>query len=306
MSIVVLGSINMDLVARVEHFPRPGETLTGSAFNTAPGGKGANQAVACARLGALTRMIGRVGSDTFGKMLKSHLDDEGVDVGGVLEDPAHHSGVALIVIDEQAENNIIIIPGSNASVGEDDLRRLEAVLDETRVLLLQLEIPMDTVLQAAQMAHARGVQVILDPAPAKALPLELYKSVDFLTPNLGETATLVGFSINSARDAQRAGQILRERGAEWVIIKMGEQGVFVASGAGRTGGNQSYPAIPVKAVDTVAAGDAFNGALAAAINEGLPVDQAIRWGVAGGAWAVTKPGAQEAMAYREDLLGLLK
>ncbi len=302
MSIVVLGSINMDLVARVKAFPRPGETLTGNSFTTAPGGKGANQAVACARLGALTGMIGRVGSDYFGKMLKNHLDDEGVDVGGVLEDPANHSGVAMIVIDEQAENNIIIIPGSNASVGSDDLRRLDAVLDETRVLLLQLEIPMDTVLKAAQMAHARGVQVILDPAPAKALPLELYKSVDFLTPNLGETAALVGFLIRSDRDAQRASQILRERGTEWVIIKMGEQGVFVASSAGY----QSYPAIPVTAVDTVAAGDAFNGALAAAINEGLPVEQAIRWGVAGGAWAVTKPGAQEAMAYREDLLNLLK
>jgi ribokinase len=302
MSIVVLGSINMDLVARVNNFPKPGETLTGNAFTTAPGGKGANQAVACARLGALTRMIGRVGGDYFGKVLKDHLAAEGVDVSGVLEDPATHSGVAMILINQQAENNIIIIPGSNGSVGSDDLTRLDQVLGDARVLLLQLEIPMDTVQKAAQMAHAHGVQVMLDPAPARALPLDLYKSIDYLTPNQGEAAALVGFPIRTERDALRACQILRDRGTAWVVIKMGEQGVFVAGNAG----HQGYPAISVKAVDTVAAGDAFNGAMAAALNDGLPVEQAIGWGLAGGAWAVTQPGAQEAMPYREDLQKLLE
>jgi len=301
MSIVVLGSINMDLVARVNQFPRPGETLTGSGFITAPGGKGANQAVACARLGAQTRMIGRVGNDYFGKVLKDHLVKEGVDVSGVLEDPGNHSGVAMIVINQQAENNIIIIPGSNGSVQSGDLERLERVLGDARVLLLQLEVPMDTVQKAAQMAHARGVQVMLDPAPAKALPLDLYRSIDFLTPNQGEAAALVGFPLNSERDARKAGQVLRERGAEWVIIKMGDQGVFVSG----NGGDNAYPAIPVTAVDTVAAGDAFNGAMAVALNEGLSVEQAVFWGLAGGAWAVTQPGAQEAMPYRENLKKLL-
>jgi ribokinase len=301
MSIVVLGSINMDLVGHVNQFPRPGETLTGSAFTTTPGGKGANQAVACARLGALTHMIGRVGSDSFGKVLKDHLVKEGVDVSWVLEDPANHSGVAMILINQHAENNIIIIPGSNASVGSDDLARLEHVLADARVLLLQFEVPMDTVEKAAQMAHARGVRVMLDPAPAKALPLDLYRSIDFLTPNQGEAAALVGFPINSERDASKASQILRERGAGWVIIKMGENGVFVAGSEGQ----RAYPAIPVKAVDTVAAGDAFNGAMAAALNDGLTVEQAVQWGLAGGAWAVTRPGAQESMPYREDIEKLL-
>jgi ribokinase len=302
MTILVFGSINMDLVARVDQFPQPGETITGSVFNTAPGGKGANQAVACARLGASTRMIGRVGSDYFGKVLKDHLSHEGVDVSGVHEDPSTHSGVAMILVNRQAENNITIIPGSNGAVGQGDLARLEAVLSKDSILLLQLEVPLEAVIQAAEMAHARGAKVILDPAPARALPEALYRSVDFLTPNLGEAATLVGFNLYSDDDVLRASQILRERGTEWVMIKMGEKGVFAA-------GNfvhRTYPAIPVKAVDTVAAGDAFNGALAAAMDSGLPVDQAIEWGLAGGAWAVTRTGAQDAMPYREDIQRILE
>ncbi len=302
MSIVVLGSINIDLVAHVGQFPRPGETITGTAFRTAPGGKGANQAVACARLGAMTRMIGRVGKDPFGRALKDHLTHEGVDVSGVLEDPSEYSGVAMILINQEAENNIIIIPGSNGLVGQEDLGRLERILEDTRVLLLQLEIPMEIVLQAAQMAHAQGVKVILDPAPARSLPVELYRAVDFLTPNLVETAMLVGFPVLAQRDAARASQILRQRGVEWVVIKMGEQGVYLAGKEG----DQLYPAIPVTAVDTVAAGDAFNGARAVALNEERPVDQAVQWGVAGGAWAVTRPGAQEAMPFREELQKLLQ
>lgn len=301
MTIVVFGSINMDLVARVEQFPQPGETITGSAFHTTPGGKGANQAVACARLGVMTRMVGRVGGDYFGKVLKDHLGHEGVEVSGVLEDPSTHSGVAMISVNHQAENNIIIIPGSNGAVGRNDLSRLEPVLDEAHVLLLQLEIPLDIVVEAAQMAHARGVRVILDPAPARELPVEIYRSVDFLTPNLGEAATLVGFPVQSEDDASKASQVLRKRGVEWVMIKMGAQGVFAAGSFG----HRMYPAIPVIAVDTVAAGDAYNGALAAALEHGLPVEQAIEWGLAGGAWAVTRPGAQEAMPYREDLQNML-
>lgn len=302
MTIVVFGSINMDLVARVDQFPQPGETITGSAFNTAPGGKGANQAVACARLGAPTRMIGRVGSDYFGKVLKDHLSHEGIDVSGVYEDPSTHSGVAMILVNRLAENNIIIVPGANGAVGQEDLARLELVLATDSILLLQLEVPLEAVVKAAEMAHACGAKVILDPAPARALPEELYRSVDFLTPNLGEAAMLVGFPIQSDQDVLRASQILRKRGMEWVMIKMGEKGVFAAGSSG----HKAYPAIPVNAVDTVAAGDAFNGAFAAAIDDDLPVEQAIEWGLAGGAWAVTRPGAQDAMPYREDVQGLLR
>jgi ribokinase len=208
----------------------------------------------------------------------------------------------MILVNKKAENNIIIIPGSNGVVGQEDLARLEPLLAEARVLLLQLEIPMDVVVQAARVAHERGVKVILDPAPARALPLELYRTVDFLTPNLGETAALVGFPILSVQDAQRASEVLRDRGTEWIIIKMSEQGVYVA-GSER---QRMVPAIPVTAVDTVAAGDAFNGALAAALNEGFSVEEAVEWGIAGGAWAVTRPGAQEAMPNRDELQVMLR
>ncbi len=301
MTIVVLGSINMDLVARVDQFPQPGETITGSGFNTAPGGKGANQAVACARLGTQTRMIGRVGTDYFGKVLKDHLSGEGVDVRDVAVDGSEHSGVAMILVNRLAENNIIIIPGANGSIGKEDMDRLESVLPQAGTLLLQLEVPLEVVVEAAKMAHARGVTVILDPAPARRLPSELYQSVDFLTPNLGEASILAGFPVQSELDVERASRVLLDMGAKWVLTKMGERGVL-AAGSERF---QPYPAIPVTAVDTVAAGDAFNGAFAAALDRGLPIEQAIHWGLAGGAWAVTRPGAQEAMPHLEDLQRLL-
>jgi ribokinase len=297
MSIIVFGSINMDLVVRTPKLPAPGETLTGYSFVTVPGGKGANQAVACARLGAETHMVGRVGGDAFGEVLVTHLSDLGIQTGGVKTDPGCESGVAIIAVDDQAENNIIIVPGANHRVGQDDLAALEPLLDQAKVLLLQLEVPLEATMQAARMAKAKGVTVVLDPAPAQALPAEIYPLVDILTPNETETASMVGFDIDGVGFGQRAAEILLERGVGRAIIKMGGLGAYTAS-ADDSG---FYDALPVDAVDTVAAGDAFNGGLAAALSEGASVDQAMRWAITAGALAVTKSGAQDAMPSREEL-----
>ncbi|MBW8012859.1 MAG: ribokinase [Chloroflexi bacterium] len=302
MSIVVFGSINMDLVARTPRLPAPGETLIGHAFQTFPGGKGANQAVACARLSSLTWMVGRVGGDVFGDILIEELAAAGVNHTFVEVDPAVSSGVAIIAVDDQAENNIIVIPGANGNVGRDDLPRLEKAMEGAKILLLQLEIPMDVVVAAAKLAKEKAVTVILDPAPAQELPDELYSYVDIITPNETEAAALVGLSIKSVEDAEGVGQDLLIRGVNQVIVKMGGLGAHSVN----SDGGKFYPAIPVDAVDTVAAGDAFNGALAVALSDGEPIEKAIRWGIAGGALAVTKEGAQPAMPERKELLALLK
>lgn len=302
MEIIVLGSINMDLVAHAPRLPRPGESLIGTSFHTTPGGKGANQAVACARLGVQTHMVGRVGNDVFGEALLKNLAAYGVDTTGVSIEGSQPSGVALISIDEAAENNIIVVPGANGVVGQPELDYLVSVLPDVQVLLLQLEIPMDIVLKAAQLAHERSVTVILDPAPAKPLPAELYPYVDILTPNTTEAGILAGFPVETVEEAEKAANLFLERGSHLAIIKMGVMGAFAKDHAG----GRLYPAIPVQAVDTVAAGDAFNGALGAALSEGQPFDKALHWALAAGAIAVTRLGAQNAMPDRKEILEILK
>jgi ribokinase len=301
MGIVVFGSINMDLVARTPRLPAPGETLTGYSFTTVPGGKGANQAVACARLGAPTQMVGRVGGDVFGDALLENLESNTVNSSHVIRDMEVASGVALIAVDDYAENTIIVIPGANGRVGSEDLERLSQALEIARILLLQLEIPLEIVVEAAKIAHDMGVTVILDPAPAQVLPDELYPWVDILTPNQTEASILAGFRVGDEGSIRRAAQVLLERGVQRVIIKMGDLGAYIATEEG----SQHHPAIPVVAIDTVAAGDAFNGALAAALLEKKSFDDAVRWGLAGGALAVTKEGAQGAMPERDAVLKLL-
>ena len=300
--IVVCGSINMDLVARAPRLPKPGETITGRAFFTASGGKGANQAVACARLGAPTRLIGRVGDDVFGGTLLNNLCGYGVDVSGVTIERGQSSGIAMIAVDDAAENTIIIVPGANGVIGQADVTRLEAMIDRARVLLLQLEIPMDAVIAAARLARERGVTVILDPAPARPLPDELYMLVDVLTPNETEASALVGFALREENEVRRAGRVLLGRGARRVVIKLGSRGAYWSDGKAE----QFAPAFRVEPVDTVAAGDAFNGALAVALAEELPFAEAIRWGLAAGALAVTKAGAQPSMPTRAEVEGMVR
>jgi ribokinase len=300
VAVVVFGSINMDLVVRTPRLPTPGETLTGHTFFTAPGGKGANQAVACARLGVPTRMVGRVGDDLFGEQLRASLRSFGVQDDGVLTTPGP-SGVALIAVDDLAENTIVIVPGANGSVSIADIPRLEAVLDGARILLVQLEVPIETVVAAARAAHTRGVTVILDPAPALPLPDELYALADIITPNEHEAATLTGIAVRDDQGAIAAARALIARGARRVAIKLGARGALTAD----TEGEQFWSSFTVTPVDTVAAGDAFNGGLAVALSEGRSFDEAIRWGLAAGALSVTRHGAQPSMPERNEVLTLL-
>jgi ribokinase len=302
MPIAILGSINMDLLVQTPRLPAAGETLIGNTFLTAPGGKGANQAVAAARLGCSVFMFGRVGNDVFGDALRKSLIKNRVDVNGVTTESESSSGVAVIAVDDHAENSIVVVPGANGRVGAEDVERMSRVLSRVDVLLLQLEIPMDAVLAAARVARQNGVTVILDPAPAQPLPAKLYELTDIITPNEVEAGTLSGFPVHNREDAAQAAKILQERGVPQVIIKMGAQGAYFANG----NSNRFFPAYSVKAIDTVAAGDAFNGAFAVALSEKKPFPEAIRWGMAAGALATTKSGAQPSMPDRNAVERLLQ
>ncbi|HRV91429.1 MAG TPA: ribokinase, partial [Anaerolineae bacterium] len=301
MTILVFGSINMDLVIRTPRLPAPGETIIGHEFFTAGGGKGANQAVAAARLAAPTKMIGRVGGDSFGVTLLQQLAESNVDVDSVFVDESVASGVAIIAVDDAAQNNIIIASGANHQVDQSDLERLSHHMPQAKVLLLQLEIPLDMIVAAAKLARQHNVTVLLDPAPAQALPAELYPLIDIITPNEIEAGQLVDFPIKSQDDAQHAAQRLLSRGVKTVVIKMGAVGVVCATAESA----DFVPAFSVQAVDTVAAGDAFNGGLAAGLFEGLPLPQAVRWGAAAGALSATKAGAQPSMPTRAEFEAFL-
>lgn len=294
-SIIVFGSINLDLVARVPHLPNPGETLSGYSFVTVPGGKGANQAVGAAKLGGSTRMIGRVGGDAFGEELLKSLQDSGVQTDLVMVDRAISSGVAMIAVDDRSENHIIVIPGANGNVNESDLEKLQSTLTSSSILLLQLEIPIAIVESAAAIAHQIGAIVMLDPAPAPTnFPDSLYPLSDILTPNAIEAAQLVGFPLENDSDVDRAATVLQQKGAKTIVIKLGAQGAFCATQEERF----LMPAFSVNAIDTVAAGDAFNAGLAVALSEGLPIRESITWGAASGALSTTKSGAQTSLVDR--------
>jgi ribokinase len=295
MSIIVFGSINIDLAAKTPRLPQPGETIIGSNFFTAGGGKGANQAVAAARLGTFTHIIGRVGNDKFAEELLRSLQSYGLSTDNVLIDESTHSGVAIIAVDETGQNNIIVIPGANNNVGEVDIERLKKVLPGATSLLLQLEISLEFVLKAAKVAREAGVRVILDPAPACSnFPIELYRFIDIITPNEVEAGQLVGFAVNDTETAIMAAKQLQQRGVENVIVKLGDRGAVAVTA------DESFfvPAFAVRAIDTVAAGDAFNGGLAAALDGGRSLWEAVVWGCAAGALCATKVGAQVAMPDR--------
>ncbi len=303
MTVLVVGSLNMDLVARSPQLPRPGETITGHDFLMIPGGKGANQAVAVARWGVPTTMLGRLGSDSFGEALIDALKDSGVQCDRILNDPETHSGVAMIAVDDQAENHIIVIPGANGRVSPSDLDRVEDLWSTVSIALLQLEIPLDAVTATAQVAKERGAQVILDPAPAPdALPDNLYALIDILTPNQVEAEKLTGMAIQDEKTALHAAKILQNRGVKTVIIKLGAQGSFCLTQS------RSFlsPAFSVQAIDTVAAGDAFNGGLAAALVSGKDLEDAIAQATATAALSVTRSGAQTSMPTQSEVEEFIK
>lgn len=298
MGVIVFGSINMDLVVQAPSIPVPGETLVGHSFATIPGGKGANQAVATARLQIPTEMVGRIGADPFGQDLITNLKVSGVGYEGIFVDQSTHSGIAVITVDDSGENNIIIVPGVNGQVGAADVERLQLLLPKATVLLLQLEIPLEAVVAAAKAAKQAGVRVILDPAPARSdLPMDLYALIDIATPNQIEAGQLVGFPVTDFETAAKAAAVLQQRGTKIVIVKLGKQGALCLTPTETF----AIPPFPVEAVDTVAAGDAFNGGLAAGLAAGMPLRQATRQAAAVAALSVTRSGAQPSLPTRSDL-----
>ena len=299
MSIIVFGSLNMDLVAQVPRLPQAGETLLGTSFVTVPGGKGANQAVAAARLGGPTAMVGRVGNDNFGVLLCKSLQVSGVSTDAVMADQGP-SGVALINVDDEGENQIVVVPGANGKVDTTDVGRLPLYGDRS-ILLMQFEIPLTAVQAAAERAKEHCV--IVDPAPARSdLPPEFYGLVDILTPNQTEASQLTGLKVNSVPTAMEAAQVLRQRGTSTVIVKLGRQGAVVASKSEVF----HVPAFQVDAVDTVAAGDAFNGGLAVALAQEKSLREAVKWASAVAALSVMSAGAQPSMPTREQVETFLR
>jgi len=291
----------MDLVARAPRIPRPGETIIGRDFHTLPGGKGANQAVAAARLGARVAMVGRVGRDAFAKPLLDNLAAAGVDHTFVIEDPGAATGVALIEVDDGGQNSIVVASGANMRLTPADVDAAEAAIAAADVLLLQLETPLETVIHAARAARAHGVRVLLNPAPARPLPPALLSLVDVLVPNESETALLTGMPVGNQAQVEAAAQALRGLGVGAVILTLGERGALLAQ-AEKT---EHFPAFAVTAVDTTAAGDAFMGGLAVALAEGQSLAEGVRWGNAAGALAATQLGAQPSLPTRQAVEKLL-
>lgn len=302
MGILVFGSINMDLTTYVPKLPRPGETLRGSSYITVPGGKGSNQAVACARLGAKTYFVGRVGKDAFGPEVLDIVGKESVDVSQVISDPHSGTGLAVISVEESAENSIIIISGANIAHDSSDVERAKSLMPKVNVLMLQLESSLEPTFETAKAASQAGLKVILDPAPAYAIPDDVFSFLDFITPNEVETETLVGFKPENEADAAKASAILKAKGVRTVIVKMGARGAWYDS----PDGSGFVKSFKVNAIDTVAAGDAFNAGLAVAISEGNSIPDAVRWGAAAGAIATTRKGALPSMPRRTEMLALLK
>ncbi|WKZ37585.1 MAG: ribokinase [Anaerolineales bacterium] len=297
-NVLVIGSLNADLVVRVPRFPQPGETISGGDLLTIPGGKGANQAVAAARQGASVAMVGRVGRDNFGPLLADNLRSNRVDTSHVsAADSA--TGTAIILVEESGQNSIVLSPGANGKVTAQDA----ASAPDARILLLQFEIPMDAVLHAAKRYKAKGTTVILNPAPARQIPGELLASVDILVPNESELALLTDMPVTDQKSAELAAQELLKRGVKTVIVTLGSKGALLVTDSQAA----HVDAFKVDVVDTTAAGDAFIGGFAAKLLESdSPVPQsdmqaAVRYGCACGALAATKPGAQPSLPTKEEV-----
>src|ERR1700689_2623307 len=303
--IVVVGSINLDLVAAGERVPLPGETLTGRTFSTFHGGKGANQAVGVARLGYPVSMVGKIGDDSFGSALKSALRKDGVDVKGV-GSVKGSSGVALINTGDDGQNNIVVVPGANGKFLPKDITKASALLRKAEMFLTQLEIPLITMETLAVFAHKNKIPLMLDPAPARELPKGLLQCTTWITPNESETRIFCGLSTDepvTPATAARCADLLLERGPKNVVIKMGSQGAFLATASGI---REMIQPFAVKAVDTTAAGDAFNAGFAVSLLSGAAPVQAARYASAVAAISVTRMGAQPSMPSARDVDRFLK
>lgn len=302
--IVVVGSINIDLVVNAERIPVKGETVLGNEFRIHPGGKGANQAVAVGRLGYPVRMIGRLGDDSFGSQLRQNLERAGVDIAGVATTEGS-SGVAVIVVAQNGENSIVITPGANALLTPQDLEANLEIIRSAGVVLTQLEIPDETVEYLTKICAREGVPLILDPAPAKVLPAELFKNIEWFTPNEVEAAFFMENSTSATNkfDPDSMAQTLINKGVKGVVLKLGSRGAYLAS---RTGLTEFVSPFSVKAIDTTAAGDAFNGAFATGLMLRMGPAQSARFAGAAAAISVTRAGAQPSMPVMADVEQLLE
>lgn len=294
--ILVVGSINMDVSVRAPHIPVPGETILGSGLVESPGGKGANQAAAAGRLGGSVAMVGCVGADSYGEALRRGLQAAGVSTDTVTV-RGDRSGVALIEVSDAGENSIVVVPGANALLTPADVEVALAAAPRAKWMLLQLEIPLPAIEAAASLARARGIRVLLDPAPARPLPDTLLAAVDILLPNQGEAGVLAGMKVRTLADAERAARLLLARGPRCVLLKLGGDGVLLAD-------RERFVHIvghSVQVVDTTAAGDCLAGALAVALDDGQPLEDAVRLANAAAALSTTRPGAQESMPSHAEV-----
>jgi ribokinase len=300
--IVVVGSINADLVTKVERIPHSGETVLGSDFQIHPGGKGANQAVAVGRLGYPVFMIGKVGSDAFGTQLRASMSGAGVDVSAV-DTVEGSSGVALIEVGSEGDNSIVVVPGANARLFPRDIDANIGILREAGIVLVQLEIPLETVAHLAAVCAREHVPLVMDPAPAQKLPPEVLRAVSWFTPNETEATFYIGKGAADPDDYRGQRDALLARGIQAVVLKQGSRGAYLAV---RGGVDAFIPAFPVKAIDTTAAGDAFNGAFATGLMLGKSPAESARFASAAAAISTTRPGAQPSMASLEETEELLK
>ncbi len=297
MNIVVVGSSNTDMIVKVPRIPKPGETIIGGEFSTAAGGKGANQAVTAARAGGSVTFVARVGMDMFGDKALEGFKKDNLNIDYVVKDPHAPSGVAEIFVAEDGENSIAVASGANANLSPADIKNAESVIADSDILVMQLEIPLETVNAAAEVARAHGVSIILNPAPAQPLPDKLLANVTVLTPNESEAEILTKVAVNDETTASQAADVLHKKGVNTVMVTMGAKGVYVSSKEF----SGMVPTLSVKAVDATAAGDVFNGALAVAMAEKMPLREAVSFANTAAALSVTKLGAQPSAPTREEI-----
>jgi ribokinase len=295
--IIVIGSSNTDMVIKASHLPQPGETILGGTFFMNAGGKGANQAVAAARLGGEVLFIAKTGDDVFGKQSIELFRDEGIDISCIIKDAQHPSGVALITVDDNGENCIVVAAGANAALTPENVSGVKEKIESASIILMQLETPIETVEYVATIAGAKGIKIILNPAPAAELNDGLLKKITIITPNQKEAEMLTGIKVNNESSAEKAVMFLHNKGIETVVITMGALGAFVSH-------NNKYSMIPghkVQVADTTAAGDVFNGALAVALAEEKDMEDAVAFACKASAISVTRLGAQASAPYRKEV-----
>lgn len=296
-SIVVVGSTNTDMVIKASHLPQPGETILGGTFFMSAGGKGANQAVAAARLGGKVSFIAKTGYDIFGKQAIELFEREGIDISFIARDRCQPSGVALITVDDKGENCIVVAPGANASLMPEDIDEAKEKFETASFVLMQLETPIETVEHVANITSAKKIKFILNPAPAAKLNDELLKKISIITPNQNETEMLTGIKVSDESSAKKAAQFLQKKGIETVIITMGASGAFVL----HENNTKMIPGHKVKVVDTTAAGDVFNGALVVALSQGMNMYDAVSFACKAAAISVTRLGAQASAPERHEV-----